>query len=232
MVDERGFALVELLVAMLAATVVMLGIFQLVDISSRDSARVTRRVEADQTARPVLTRIIDELHSACVAPGATPVRAGSGDVSNDRTITFVTQTGSAVSPNPDKHVITFDPSARTLVENTYPYASGSAPNWTFSSTASSRTLLTNVSQATIGGSTVDVFRYYAYSNGQISSTQLSTPLTTATAATVAQVSVAFSVGPSANPANDSNSDVSVSDTALLRFGPAGEDPSEDDLPCT
>lgn len=231
--DQRGFALVELMVAMLSASIVMLAIFQLIEVASRDSVRVTSRVEANQKARPVMTRIIDELHSACVSPGIAPILSGSGDVSDPNTITFVTQTGSDVSPNPDKHEIVFDPGARTLTEYTYPYVSGTAPSWTFRSTAETeRTLLTNVAQATINGSTVDVFRYYAYATGQLSSTQLATPLTTTTAATVAEVTVSFSVGPAANPARDENADLSVTDSALLRFGPAGEDTSEDNLPCT
>lgn len=222
MSDERGFALVELLVAMLTATIVMLGIFQLMDISARESARVVRRVEADQTARPVLTRIIDEFHSACVSSSVPPILAGT-----DNSITFVTQTGSAVNPNPDKHVITL--SGKTLTETTYPYVSGSAPSWTFSTTGSPRTLLTNAGPATINGSTVPLFRYYEYSAGQLSSTPMSTnPLDTAN---VAQVAVAFSVAPSSNPANDANADFTVADSALLRLGPAGEDTSAETVPC-
>ena len=73
MSSERGFTLVEMLVAISLSLVVMLGIFALVEVTNRGSTRIASRVEADQLARPVMQRLLDELHSTCVGPNTTPV---------------------------------------------------------------------------------------------------------------------------------------------------------------
>lgn len=222
--SERGMTLVELLVGMAAGTIVILTIFAVIDGSLRGSARVTQRVEADQRARPVLTRIMDELHSTCVAQGVAPILAGSSATS----LAFHHQTGSAVSPNPDKRVITF--SNGVLTEKAYHANETSGPPWTFSSTPfETRELLTDVTQVSTG---TPLFEYGVYSNSEIAPvTPPATGFDTATADKVVQVTVSFSVSPQSDVVGDENAATTVSDTALLRFAPAGESVTEENLPC-
>jgi prepilin-type N-terminal cleavage/methylation domain-containing protein len=226
--SERGFTLVEMLVAISLSLVVMLGIFALVEVTNRGSARIASRVEADQLARPVMQRLVDELHSTCVGPNTTPVLAGSGDSS----LVFLQQTGSAVSPIPDKHVVTLAGGA--LSESVYPATGGTAPSWIFATTASStRQLLTRVGAASSGSppASLPLFQYFAYQGGQLSTTPLPTPLSTADAVRTSEITVSFSVSPAHTPVFDPHASVSVSDSATLRLAPPAEDTSQANPPC-
>jgi prepilin-type N-terminal cleavage/methylation domain-containing protein len=221
--DQRGFTIIELLVSMAAGTIVTGTIVMITSVALHNQDRVARRVEANQRARPVMTRMIQELHSACVAPRITPVLAGSTGTS----VNFLSKSGSAVSPTPDKHVITL--SGTTFSESVYPATAGAAPGpWTFSGTASStRQLLTNVT-APSGV----MFRYFAFVNGQLSTTPLPTPLSSANAALTAIVSISFASSPTGGVSNfDPNSPISFTDSADLRLEAAGQYPNQDNLPC-
>jgi prepilin-type N-terminal cleavage/methylation domain-containing protein len=223
--SERGFTLVELLVAISLAMVVMFGIFALIDVTTRGSARIASRVEANQLARPVMQRLLDELHSTCVGPNTTPVLAGSGDSS----LSFLEQTGSAVSPTPDEHVVTL--TGGTLTELLYPATGGSAPNWTFAASPSStRQLLTGVGAGS-PPSTAPLFQYFAYQGGQLSTTPLPTPLSPADAVRTSEVTVSFWVAPASTRVPDSHASVALSDSATLRLAPPAEDTAQANPPC-
>jgi hypothetical protein len=229
MKSERGITVVELLVAIVAGMAVLLGSFTVLNGTLRGSARITQRIDATQRARPALTHILDELHSACVASSVPPILAGSTGSS----MTFLHKTGSAATLSPDKRTISLTGS--NLSEWVYPYSSGATPNWTFASTAVPSTgtrLLTNVGSATIGGTTVPLFRYYAFaSGGLLDPTPLTVPLSAADAAKAVQVTVAFAVSPSKTQVVEAKTAVSVTDTALFRFTPTAENASASNLPC-
>lgn len=229
--DEHGVSLIELIVGM-TLTIVIFGVgFTLLDATRSGANRVTARIEANKIGRPVMARIVDELHSSCVAPSSPPILAGS----TQNSMSFVHQTGSAVVPVPVKRTITYDATAKTLSESVYPYVSGAAPTWVFSTTASStRTLLNPAAKASLGNPAVlvDPFRYYAFVNGAISATPLAVPLSATDAARVSQVTVAFAVAPrKTSPVTDANGTLSFSDTVLFRFDPPGEGTSAASLPC-
>ena len=57
--------------------VVLGGVVTLVTTTAKSSDRITERVAVDQIARPMVQRVIDELHSTCVSPGFAPILAGS-----------------------------------------------------------------------------------------------------------------------------------------------------------
>ncbi len=221
--DESGMTLIELLVATAAGVVVMFGVVTAFIVTLRETDRVASHVDANQRARTTMYKVIDELHSACIASGIAPVQGGSTGTS----LNFIHQSGSAVSPTPVLSKISL--SGTTLSQSDYA-ASGGAPNWTYSGTPSSTVqLMTGVSP--ISGSSI--FSYYAYSNGQISSTPLSAaPLSSTDAAKTVQVSVAFKAAPTTTPiANDANAAAAVQDSALLRFTPATFSTSANNLPC-
>jgi hypothetical protein len=226
--DQRGMTIVEVMVAMVASLAMLFAILALVQVATHGQRRVASHVAANQRGRPVLTNIMDALHSGCVARGVAPVLAASGASS----MSFLSQSGSAVSPTPDKHVVTL--SGTTLSESVYPATGGASPNWTFSPTPSStRQLLTGVGSGSAGTppASVPLFRYYAYSGGQVSATPLATPLSADDAAKTVQVTVAFSSSANGGTASDTEEPISLSDSAILRLEPASEDSSEVNLPC-
>jgi prepilin-type N-terminal cleavage/methylation domain-containing protein len=231
--DERGFTLVELLVGMAISVVVLMGILALVDVSTRSTARVAARVDANQRARTTLQRLIDQLHSTCVAPNVLPIVASAnGFETNDNTLIYLEQTGSAVSPTPDEHVVSL--SSGALTDRLYPATGGTTPDWTFASSPSSTTtLMTGVGQAKFGdpASAVPLFQYFAYQGAQLSTTPLPTPLSASDASRTVAVTVSFSVAPSSNGASDQNAAATVSDTVVMRLSPASEAATEVNPPC-
>jgi Tfp pilus assembly protein PilW len=220
--DESGMTLVELLVATAAGVVVMFGIVTAFIVTMRETDRVAAHVDANQRSRTVMYKVIDELHSACIAAQIAPVQSGSSGTS----LNFIHQAGSAVSPTPVLSKISL--SGTTLSQSDYASTGGSAPSWTFSGTPSSTVQLMTGVSPTSGSS---IFSYYAYSNGQVSSTPLATPLGSTDAAKTVQVSVAFKVAPTTTPIVDPNAPTAVEDSALLRFTPATFDTAANDLPC-
>jgi hypothetical protein len=158
--DEEGITLVELLVVLLAGTVVALGLFAFQDVTLRQSTRVFANVDATQRARTTMELIETRLRSSCVSENVTPILPGTGNPgSTDTSLAFVSKFGSAASLTPEKHVISLDTTTGVLTDSTYSATGGTAPNWTFSTTASSsRKLLDHVTQV----GTTPLFRYYKY----------------------------------------------------------------------
>lgn len=234
--EERGLSLVELLVAVAAGVVVLGALVTVVNIADRGSGRVAARVDANQRARPVMQRIMDQLHSTCVARGIAPILPNS---TGDR-IEFVHQTGSeAVLTNPVKRQISFEPDPSNpgewrLAERVYPKTGGTDTAPTFSSTQSgpTRVLLTGVGRAELNGTpNMAIFRYFGYSGTAVSTTPFPTPLSAANASRTVQVEVAFTAAPMDNPTGEDATTATVTDSAQLRFAPAGETTTPENLPC-
>ncbi len=220
--DERGMTVVELLVTMISVIVVLSAITTITTAALSSQDRITDRVSVNQRARPVMTRIIDALHSSCVAQRVAPVLAGSTGTS----ISFLSKNGSAVTPTPDRRVISL--SGTSLVEQVYPATGGQPPVWTFSSTPSqTRTLMTNVAAP---GTGQPVFSYYDYVTGRLNTTPLPTPLSTTNAARAAYVTVSFRVNPS-GVSQDAKAHLTINDAADLRLESAGQFPAQENLPC-
>jgi Prokaryotic N-terminal methylation motif len=234
--DDGGFTLVELLVGIAVSLVTMSMVATMVVASIHNEARVAVRVDANQRIRPELTRIVDELHSACVAPRIAPVIGGIGTdglpASTATRISFLSKSGNEVSPRPDKHVIEL--TNGTLNEWVFQGTGGAAPTWTYSSTPvrgyDPRVLLTNVSAP--GGV---VFKYNRFQNGQLvlDPPLTSTPLlSTSDAGLTAYVSVSITAAPTGGTLQDANSPITLSDSVDLRLQPASQIPNQDNLPCT
>jgi hypothetical protein len=221
--DQSGFTVTELLVSMISFTVVFGAITTIVIASIHNQDRISDRVAANQRARPTMTRIIDHLHSACVAGRIAPIQAGSTGTQ----MTFLSKSGSSVTPLPDRRTLTL--SGSSLTEIAFPAVGGQPPAWTFSPTPSQplRTLMTRVSAP--GGV---MFRYYRYVNGQLSSTPLPTPLSATNAAATAYVTVNVTVDQEGQSSSaDSKTPITLSDAADLRLESAGQFPAQENLPC-
>lgn len=220
--DESGMTLLELLVATAAGVIVMFGVTTAVIVTMRETQRVTTHVHANQNARLTMTKIIDQLHSACVAPQIAPIQP----TSTGTMLVFWHQTGSAVAPTPVESKISL--SGTTLTQSDYA-GSGTPGAWTFATSASSTTqLMTGVSAI----ESTPVFRYYGYTNGQVSSTPFaSAPLGTENAPKTVQVNVAFQAAPGTTPISDAGAKTGIQDIALLRLTPPTYNSSIANLPC-
>ncbi len=217
--DERGTTLIELMVGMAAGLVILFAISMVLMVSLRESHRVSARVDAVQRARITLSKVMEELHSACIAPQIAPVKEGTGT-----SLTFIHQTGSEVVPKPIRSTISL--SEGKLLQSDTPSTGGTAPEWSWGSPSPSRVLMTGIGPTP---PSANIFTYYTYVNGQ-----LSAPLTTVdeqTGRRVTQVHVAFTTEPSTTPVADSNAPASIQDTATLRLTPPSFNPGAINLPC-
>ncbi len=75
--DERGFTLVETLVAMVTGIIVTGALFAILEFSVHQTSRISQVAQASQVSRTSMTRIVNELHSACLSAGFAPVQEAS-----------------------------------------------------------------------------------------------------------------------------------------------------------
>lgn len=209
--QEHGFTLVELLVGMAAGLVVTSALFTILDVTLRQTTRTFSRVDATQRARVALETIGNEMHSACVENRVTPILKDS----TANSVSFWSQYGSGVSLTPVKHTITFDPTARTLTDATYPVSGGFAPNWQASTTPTlTKRLLTNVDQS---GSTA-VFQYFSLEPGAPS--PLPTPLSEDNSERTTEVRITLVVRPAGGTHQNTNlTPNTVTNSVVLRLTP-------------
>ena len=225
---ESGFTLVELLTTA-AIGLVTLGVgLTILQVTSQGSERVVGVVEANQRIRPAMRTIVDELHSACIAPQISPILPGS----TGEKLIALHQRGSDVTPVPDKVETTY--AGNTLTRSRYAATGGTAPNWTFDPSAyETREVKDQLRLAYLGdpGATVPVFRYFAFSGGVLDPNPLPTPLSVADAEKTVQVSVAFGSGSVTTGEQKSLDPASLNNDISLRFSPATDGVAEENLPC-
>jgi hypothetical protein len=176
----------EMLIAISIALIVSLASFTLIEVVMKRTAETQGRVEASQRGRAAMDTMTRQLRSqVCLSTTVPPMAAAS-----DNSVSFYTDLtdGTAGLP-PELHTITFDPTARTLVERDF-VGSGTAPSVTYPSTATrTKVLAENVVQE---GST-PVFRYYAYNSATPPrpDTALTTPLSAANLGLVARIELSY-----------------------------------------
>lgn len=155
--DDRGTTLIELMVAMMAGLIVIGALFAILEVSLRQSTNLVDKVQADQTGRIAMTKIVDELHSACIAPRFTPIQPNS----NSTKLIFRSSYSSAAEiTSAEEHRIIYNSAANTLTDEIYKSEGGSWPNFTYPAKATSSVLLANnVSAVKSGGK---IFTYYKY----------------------------------------------------------------------
>jgi prepilin-type N-terminal cleavage/methylation domain-containing protein len=248
--DERGFTMIELLVAMSMGTMVMLAAFLLLKYTTGDVARITERVHVDQAGSVGLERIMLELHSSCVTRGVTPIQTGS----SENSIKFISEAGGQSSFNTvHLHEIEYVPAKGEAEGKLVEYSSasippptgGAAPNYTFPKTPETKVvLLTGVQQAETKESTkIPVFQYYRYYHtgdtspkyGQINSTAIAKlPLTELESENVTKVSISFTLAPNGKEASTFNHDrpIELADSTVFRLATSSEAASNPNLPCT
>jgi hypothetical protein len=215
--DEAGYSLIELLVAMISGIVVMLALVAVLLFSTRQETHLTNVAQATQLGRIAMTKVVDELHSACLAPGFAPIRKESS-ATELRFINAYSEKATLSKSEVNEHRIVWNEKAETLTDFTYPAIKEVTwPNFEYSSTASPVAgvlIASHVTQL----EKLPIFQYYGYdleSNESASSGLSSlntTPiisgsqkLTEETAATAASVLISFNTGSSATTTSLTNS---------------------------
>lgn len=198
--DDQGFTLIELLVSMLMAVVVTGALFAILEVSVHQTTLVTDKVQANQLGRIAMTRIVDELHSSCLAPSFAPIQEKSSET---ELIFKNAYSSEAVIPNAKEaktagtgvyeHQIVWNKAAGTLTDFTYKSTSGEGteaifPSLDYSATtheaknaepAKGTLLASNVTESENSAKkSVPVFQYYKYATE--SSSSASTPVGTLT----------------------------------------------------
>ncbi len=219
--------MVEVLVSTATGLVVFSALTLVIVVSMHANARVSARVDATQRARLVVTKILQQLHSACVAPKIAPIQSGSTGTSL-RFIHAPLSEGTAVAPLPTLTQISL--SGGVLTQTDWPSAGGSYPNWTYSATPTTKQLLTDVGPIAPSGS---VFSYYASSNGSVTPTPQATPLEASATPLTIQVRVALSAEPSRGESAvaDPGAAANVRGGATLRLTPPSFNEAAPALPC-
>jgi hypothetical protein len=174
---ERGFTLIETLVATLTGLIVTAALFAILEVSLQQTARLTDVAQASQLGRTTMTRVIDELHSACIAPEFKPVQEGS----NSKELIFVnaySENAEITSAREDK--IVWNETAKTLTDYTRLSSSESVwPSFKFTAAyPTAGTLIgTGVTQSENSKKELlPIFTYYSYAESP--STSTSSALTT------------------------------------------------------
>jgi hypothetical protein len=208
--DDSGFTLIEVLVAMISATVLAGAVFAMLSFSTNETAALDDKVSSDQLGRIAMTRIVDELHSGCIAPAFTPVL----EKSTPTQLRFE----NAYSEEPEiktaeRHIIIWNKAKKTLVEENFAATGGTWPTFLFSNyeKAEPTTKVTIANNVNENPGAQPIFRYLTYSKEtnesattgvstleplKLSSTEESLGMSSTLAPTVAAVEINFNVAPS------------------------------------
>lgn len=225
--EQRGTTMVEVLVATATGLVVLSALTMVIVVTLHGSARVSARVEATQQARIAVARIVEQLHSACVAPKIAPVRADSGG-NSVRFFRAEADESAAVAPQPTLTEIRLEGGALTQTEYE---VTGSAPNWAETSTVASgpRTLVSGISPVAPSES---IFSYHSYQEGDLVETVPSPGLDSDQAAGVVEVRVALTATPdSRSPVPDAGAPATIRDSALMSLTSPSFNEKANALPC-
>jgi prepilin-type N-terminal cleavage/methylation domain-containing protein len=246
--DESGFTLIEVLVALVAATVVAGALFAILNFSSAQTANLTDRVQADQLGSQAMTSIVDELHSACLAPAFVPIQ----ETSNEHELIFINSNSkeaeigsTSKATEVHKHKIKWESASGTLVDYSYSATSGTVPsNFVFSEAEGTLTKTLLASHVSQTGST-PIFQYFSYATASnqsestpdstLNTTALAVPLSGTTAKEASSVLINFSTAPTnaATTIGPTATDRTIAQTDQVTFAfsiPNPETPIHDS-PC-
>lgn len=173
--DLHGFTLMEALVAIAAGSIICVALVTMLLFVTNQQARLSSAVQANQLSRTAMTKIVDELHSACLGPSFTPIL----EESSEKELRFVNAYSEAAVISESKseaykHRIKWEEASGKLVDYSYPSNGGSWPEFKFSETASPSSgtvLANNVTLNKSGGKSVPMFQYYAYATTSSSTTE-------------------------------------------------------------
>jgi prepilin-type N-terminal cleavage/methylation domain-containing protein len=229
---ERGYTLIELLLATSAGLVVAGAAMALLISAQTISINDGDRVDSDQAGGAAMEQIMQALESSCVqgvdvspivgAVGGTGLTGSvSAAASSNNSLTFYSSLTDAPSvSNPNENVIYLGSTGGPLYMATYQYSS-TAHGYPSAPTSTTQLLAhaAPYGSTTTTGSTTPIFTYDGYdaSSGTLSDQYSGSPSLGATnAANTAEVGVEFEAEPS-DGNNPANAGANLSDAAVLRL---------------
>lgn len=165
--SERGFTLIETLVAMVTGVIVTGALFAILEVSMHQSARISDVAQATQLGRTAMTHIIDETHSACISQGFNPVLKESSAtklifVNGYSEAAEVPSTGVTSSTGIRKDEIVWEKTPSYLIDKVSFSTGETAPGEYSWGTAKSVRIGEHISQSVEGSETLPIFTYYEY----------------------------------------------------------------------
>jgi Tfp pilus assembly protein PilW len=248
--DDRGYTLIEMLVGMLVGIVVAGALFAILEVSLHQTTLITDKVQANQLGRTAMTRVVNELHSACLSPGFKPIKEKSSETELRFTNGYSSE---AVIPNANEakvagtgtfeHQIVWTSATSTLIDYTYKSTSGEGSESKFPEITSNHANATPTSGVLLASHvtqipSIPIFQYYKYATASTSSSStpigtlvaLTSPLTTASAEEAASVLISFRVAP-ADSKVEHNQYIDVSNQATFAFSAPNAETPIVDSPC-
>lgn len=223
--DERGFTLIEMLVASSIGVILLLAAFMLLDRSFSSSASIADRQDGLQRGRQAMELMTRQLRSqvCVVVPPATSYSAPVASAAPLAVIFYGSLSESSTSV--EKRTLTFDPTGTgTITQNVITGTPNTVyPQMAFNGAGTTTTLLTNVKQAVSGGSNLPVFRYYRYKPGAPVGDleELSAPVATANLPSIALIKIAFR-SYAARPISKDNDATQLEDDVFIRISDSSE----------
>jgi Tfp pilus assembly protein PilW len=168
--DERGFTLIEVLVALITGLIVTMALFSVLEFSMNQTTRISDITQANQLGRTTMTHIVDELHSACLSADFSPIQ----ETSTESKLVFVTGY-SAEAEVPSvlgekggvrKEEIEWNSKEGKLWNYSYPgTGTNGAGAYTFSESPTKTLIGENISQSVEPSGkkeAIPIFKYFAY----------------------------------------------------------------------
>lgn len=214
--SERGFTLIETLMAMITGVIVTGALFAILEFSMHESTRISDVAQATQLGRTAMTRVIDEMHSACISSGFKPVQKESSAtklilVNGYSEGTEVPSTGSTTSTGVRKDEVLWSESAHTLTDKVYLSTSEASAGVYNYAAAKSVLIGEHITQTVEKSKAQPIFTYYEYAKeANTNTSQESNTLTkitpeksgeelgTAQAEKTGSVMVRFNIAPTNN----------------------------------
>jgi prepilin-type N-terminal cleavage/methylation domain-containing protein len=191
--SQDGFTLVELLCAMTIGTIVLLAAFSLMDSTTRGQKTVESRLDATERGRQAMEQLTRQLRSqVCIGKGIAPMlEATDAKLTFYASIAPYNAASPSAQPTVQKRTLEYVPNGTTgrgsLVETVID-ATGAAPDFTWTATPRTRTLVRDVAPVT----GVPFFRFYKYDPDLSPNVQLLTPpIADANRQIIVQVQTAF-----------------------------------------
>jgi type II secretory pathway pseudopilin PulG len=160
--NESGVTLVELLVGIVSALVVMAALMGLLVITQHQTSILTDVGQATQYGRTAMTRIVDELHSACIAKEFAPVQKESTSSKLIFVNAYSKEAEIKTGERTREDIVTFNKATGTLTDETISSTGGEYPSFTFAGAPTKATIGSKISETKEGAKTDPVFTYYEY----------------------------------------------------------------------
>jgi hypothetical protein len=228
--DERGYTLIEMLLATVAGLVVCAAALLIVVMSYSFASSQPERVDANQQGGVAMGQLVEALESSCVegysispivgATGGTGLTGSTAvPVSSGNTITFYTSQSDSPTVIPQEDVAYL--SGGELYLATYPgsVVTGNSGTTSVQYTATPSSTQVLLQHATGASGVTNVFSYYGYNaaTGILSTSPYSVPLGATNAATTAEIGIAFQADPSDGHSATPDSGIDILDNVVLRL---------------